>query len=106
MFKATYKTMKRFVSEMFRCTRLGKINAEEDSHIEGCVKPNIQQKYDLNSKTSPLGYSDMFLAQWKIMKASLEGSVPDGVCYQGFKTFNTKEIHHHLGLYISHVISP
>ena len=36
------------------------------------------------------------------MKALLAGVVPDSVCYQGFKIFNTKEIHHHLGLYIFH----
>ena len=46
------------------------------------------------------------LAQWENIKASLEGVVPDGVCYKGFKTFNTKDIRHHLGLFISHGIYP
>ena len=36
--------------------------------------------------------------QWENMKASLAEAVPDGVCYQGFKTFNPKDIHQHLGL--------
>ena len=45
------------------------------------------------------------LAQWENMKASLEGSVSDGVCYKGFKPFNPKEIHHHLGLYIFYELS-
>ena len=28
------------------------------------------------------------------------------MCYQGFKKFNPKEIHHHLGVYIFHGLSP
>ena len=35
-------------------------------------------------------------------KVSLAGEVPDGVCYQEFKTYNQKDIHQHVGLYTSH----
>ena len=45
------------------------------------------------------------LAQWKNMKSSLAGAVPDSVCDKGFKPLNPKEIHHHVGLYISHGLS-
>ena len=45
------------------------------------------------------------LAQWKNIKAPLAGEVPDGVCYKGFKPFNKKDIHHHLGPYILHGLS-
>ena len=45
------------------------------------------------------------LTQWKNMKASLAGVVPDDIYYKGFKPLNTKEIHHHVGLYIPHGLS-
>ena len=45
-------------------------------------------------------------AQWENMKASLSGAVPDSMCHKDFKPFNPKEIHHHLGLYILHGLSP
>ena len=54
--------MKKFVGEIFKCTRLGKPDAEEDLQIEGSVNPNIQEKYNLTHKTSSLDYADMLLA--------------------------------------------
>ena len=42
VFTATYKNTKKFVSEIFKYTRSGKQDAEEASHIEGCVNSNIQ----------------------------------------------------------------
>ena len=61
VFTSTYKNMKNFVSEIFKHTRSGKLDVEEASHIEVCVKPNIKQKYDLTTKTSPVEYADMLL---------------------------------------------
>ena len=53
--------MKNFVSEILKRTRSGKPDAEEASHIEGCVNPNIQEKYNLTHKTSSVDYADMLL---------------------------------------------
>ena len=39
------------------------------------------------------------------MKASLVGAVPDGVCYQDFKTFNPQEIDKNVDFYIFRVVS-
>ena len=61
MFTATYKNVKKFVSEIFKRTRPGKPDMEDISHIEGCVNPNIQEKYKLAPKTSPVNYSDVLL---------------------------------------------
>ena len=60
--------MKKFVSEIFKRTRSGKTDAEEDSHIEGCVNPNIQEKYNLTHKTSSVYYADMLLPLTKNMQ--------------------------------------
>ena len=49
--------------------------------------------------------SSQQLAWWENIKALLARVVPDGVCYQVLKAFNTKYIHHYLGLYIFHVLS-
>ena len=57
--------MKKFLSEIFKLTRSGKPDAEEASHIEGCVNPNIQEKYNLTHKTTPLDYADMLLSLTK-----------------------------------------
>ena len=38
------------------------------------------------------------------IKASLSGSVPYGVFYQGSKTFNAQDIHQNVGLYKFHGI--
>ena len=43
--------MKKFVSEIFKRNISGKPDVEEASHIEGCVNPNIQDKYNLAHKT-------------------------------------------------------
>ena len=51
--------MKNFVSEILKLTRSGKPDAEEASKIEGCVNPNIQDKYNLTPKKSPVDYADM-----------------------------------------------
>ena len=40
------------------------------------------------------------------IKASLAVAVPDSVCYQEFKTFNTKDIHQHVDIWIFLGISP
>ena len=61
MFTATYKNMKKFVSEKFKRTRSGKLDTEEASHTEGCVKPKSKCKYSLTPKTSPVYYSDVLL---------------------------------------------
>ena len=45
------------------------------------------------------------LAQWKNMKSSLAGALPDSVCYKIFKPLNPKEINHQVGLSISHGLS-
>ena len=60
--------MKKFVSEIFKCTILGKLDAEEASHIEVCVNPNIQEKYKLAPKNSPVDYADMLLPLTKNMQ--------------------------------------
>ena len=44
VFTTTYKNTKKFVSEIFKRTRSGKLYTEEASNIEGRVKPNIQKK--------------------------------------------------------------
>ena len=87
------------------------------------LKTKIWEKYNLTLKTLTIDYADMLLpitkhmqgkkwtlsfqqySQWENMKESLEVSVPDGVCYQEFKTFNPQDTHQNVGLYISHVIS-
>ena len=61
VFTATYKNMKKFVSEILKLSRSGKPDAEQTSHIEGCVKTNIKDKYNLNTKTSPLYYDNILL---------------------------------------------
>ena len=121
MFTTAYKNMNKFASKIFKHNRSGKPYAEEDSHIEGYVNPNIKEKYNLTHKTSSVDYAGMLTYLTKIcrvkintvlseigtvenMKASLAGAVPDGVCYKGFKTFNTKDIHNNLGLNIFHGI--
>ena len=50
--------------------------------------------------------SSQQLAWWEDIKALLARVVPDGVCYQVLKAFNTKYIHHYLGLYIFHGTPP
>ena len=44
LFTTTSKNMKKFISEIFKHTGSGKPDAEEASHIEVCVNPNIQEK--------------------------------------------------------------
>ena len=60
--------MKNFVSEIFKRTLSGKPDAEEPSHIEVCVNPNIQEKYNLTNKTSSVDYADMLLPLTKICR--------------------------------------
>ena len=43
--------MNKSVSEIFKRTRSGKLDAEEASQIEVCVNPDIQEKYNLTHKT-------------------------------------------------------
>ena len=68
VFTTTSKNMKKFVSETFKPTRSGKTDAEEPSHIEVCVNPNIQEKNNLTHKTSSVGYADMLLPLTKIFR--------------------------------------
>ena len=68
MVTATYKNMKKFVSEISKRTRPEKPDAEEDSHIEGCANPKIQDKYNPTPKNSPVDYADMFLPLTKNMQ--------------------------------------
>ena len=63
--------MNKSVSEIFKRTRSGKLDAEEFSHIEGCVKQNIQEKYNLTHKTSSLYYADMLLSLTKIFRVKI-----------------------------------
>ena len=60
--------MKKFVSEIFKRTRSGKPYEEEDSHLEGFVNPNIQEKYNLTHKTSSVYYAGMLLPLTKIFR--------------------------------------
>ena len=60
--------MKKFVTEIFKITRSGKPDAEEDSHIEVCVNPYIEDNYNPNPKTSPVDYADMLLPLTKNMQ--------------------------------------
>ena len=53
--------MKNFVSEIFKCTRSGKTDAEEAPKIQGCMNPKIQEKENITPKTSPVDYTDMLL---------------------------------------------
>ena len=64
--------MKRFVSEIFKCTRSGKPGTEEASHIEGCVNPKVQEKYTLTLKTSSVDYDDMLLPLTKIFSVKIK----------------------------------
>ena len=57
--------MKKFVSEIFKYTRSEKSDAAENSHIEGCVNPNIQEKCNLTHKSSSVYYADKLLPQKK-----------------------------------------
>ena len=42
VFTTTSKKMNKFVSEIFKRNRSGKLDEEEASYIELCVNPNIQ----------------------------------------------------------------
>ena len=53
--------MKKFVFEIFKYNRSGNPDEEEAPRIEGCVNPNIKEKYNLPIKTSAVDYADMFL---------------------------------------------
>ena len=53
--------MKNIASEILKVTRPGKLDAEEEPCIEGCVNPNIQDKYILNPKNSPVDYDYVLL---------------------------------------------
>ena len=105
MFTATYKDIKNFASEIFKLTRSGKPDVEEDPRIEGYVNIKIQEKYNPTPKTLAVYDAGTLLpitenmqgkmnaivsAIYKVksMKESLAGAVIDGVCYQYFKTFN------------------
>ena len=71
VFTKTSKNMKKFVSEIFKLSRSGKSDAEEASHIEGCAKPNIQEKYNLIHKTSSVDYPDMLMLLTKICRVKI-----------------------------------
>ena len=58
--------MKKFVREIFKRTGSGKPDAEEASHIAGCVNPNIQEKHNLTQKNSSVDYAGILLHLTKI----------------------------------------
>ena len=60
--------MKKFVSEAFKCAISGKPYADEASHAEGCVNPNIQENYNLTNKNISVDYPDMLLPIAKICR--------------------------------------
>ena len=60
--------MNNLESLIFKSTRPGKSDAGEDPCIKICVNPNIQDKYSLNPKTSPVDYDNMLLPQTKNMQ--------------------------------------
>ena len=64
--------MNKLVSEIFKRTISGKQDAEETSHIEGCVNPNIQKKYNLTHKTLSVDYADMLLPLKNICRVKNE----------------------------------
>ena len=59
MYITIYKNMRKFLSEIFKLNRSWKPDAEEASHIEGCMNPNIQDKYILTPKTTPVDFADI-----------------------------------------------
>ena len=60
--------MRKFVIKTFKLTGPGKPDVGEASHIEGCVNPNIQEKYNLTHKNSSVYYADMLLPLTKIYR--------------------------------------
>ena len=88
--------IKKFMNETFKYTGSGKTYVDQPPCIEGCVNTSIQDTYNISNKTPPVDYANMLLtttkiikgknicqAQWENIKASLEGSVPDGV-FKGY----------------------
>ena len=59
MFTVTYKNIKNLVSEIFKHNGSGKPYAKETLHIGEYANTNIQDKYNLIPKTSPVDYADM-----------------------------------------------
>ena len=53
--------MNNLENKILKSTIPGKSDAGENPCIEGCVNPNIQDKYSLTPKTSPVDYDDMVL---------------------------------------------
>ena len=65
---ATYKNMKKFLIEIFKRTRSGKLYSEEASYIEVCVNSKIQEKFNLAPKNSLVDYANMLLPLTKNMQ--------------------------------------
>ena len=57
----TYKNIKKLANEIFKFTRSGKLDVEEDPRIERCVITKIQDKYNLTPKNPPVNYADTLL---------------------------------------------
>ena len=74
--------MNKFLSGIFKWTRSVKLDVEEYPHIEGFVKPNIQEKYTLTTKTSPLYYADVLLPLKKNMNGE-NRCCPLSNCHSG-----------------------
>ena len=55
------QNINKFVIEIFKHNRYGKLNVEEDPRIEGCVKQKIQDKDNLTPNTLPVYYAYMLL---------------------------------------------
>ena len=60
--------MNNLASQIFKRTRTRKSDGGEDPCIKICVNPNIQDKYILTTRTSPVDYAGMLLPQTKNMQ--------------------------------------
>ena len=60
--------MQKFVSKLLKQNISGKPDAEEASHIEGYLNPNIQENYNLTHKNSSVDYADILLPLTKICR--------------------------------------
>ena len=62
------QNMNNLVSQILKSTRPRKPDGGEDPCIKIYMNPNIQDKYSLTTKTSPVDYAGMLLPQTKNMQ--------------------------------------
>ena len=94
------------------------------SRVEGGVNPTMMDRFQLNTKSTPTDYMEIFLPfeknryfsnkkelisisqlrDFTNRKAFLAGAGDS--CYQDFRQFTSKEIQQHLGIYMLNGISP